>query len=197
MKLLHYIAAKITSFVDNLADNDAGTVRRVIESEIQKGRNQLQELCIEEAKLVKHLAQAQTNLEMLKNKANQAEAALKEKMANLDESALKQNAAFVLKQHCLVNKQQNAIDNIYSTISNIRTMQTDLHIQITEAEMHLSEIAAGMVVIDAKQFKIGTSEAIDKYKAQLDGKNKYHEMTVPTSDIDDSALEQFIARLKS
>lgn len=197
MKILHYIAAKLASFVDNLADNDAETVRRVIEAEIKKGRSQLQELCIEEAKLVKHLSQAQTNLKSLKTKADQAEAALKEKMSTLDEATLKQNAAFVLRQHQLVDKQQKTIDGIYSTIDNIRTIQTDLQIQITEAEMHLSEIAAGLVVIDAKQFKIGAFDTIDKYKAQLDGKNKYHELTTPSSDIDDAVVEQFIARLKS
>ena len=197
MNLLQYIIAKITSFVDSLADNDAATVRRVIESEIRKGRSQLQDLCVEEARLVKHLDQAQENLKTLKTKAAQSEKALKEKMAGLDESALKQNAAFVLKQHQLVDKQQKAIDNIYSTIDSIRTMQSDLYIQITEAEMHLSEIAASLVVIDAKQFKIGTFKTIDKYKAQLECKNKYYELTAPTADIDDAVVEQFVASLKS
>ena len=53
MKLIHFIKSKLSAVTSKLADNDPNTVKAVINSinsEIAKGKNPLQALCIEEAR---------------------------------------------------------------------------------------------------------------------------------------------------
>lgn len=51
MKLFHFIKSKLSAATSKLVDNDPDTVEAVINSEIAKGKNPLQTLCIEEARL--------------------------------------------------------------------------------------------------------------------------------------------------
>ena len=80
MKLFHFIKSKLSAATSKLADNDLDTVKAVINSEIAKGKNPLQTLRIEEARLKQQLAVANESLKQPVEKATQARKELTDKV---------------------------------------------------------------------------------------------------------------------
>lgn len=197
MKLFHFVRSKLSAVTSKLADNDLDTVKAVVNSEIAKGKNHLQTLCIEEARLKQQLVVANESLKQSVEKATQARKELTDKVKQgISEQALKPQAMFVLGRDRLVERRVGVISNIEENIEKIQYMQTDLQLQIAEAEMHLSEIAFGLVIINAKTFRIDVNDKIMSYKSNIEGKEKYLEMTEPSQTYTDEEIKNLFTELK-
>lgn len=198
MKLFYWLYSKITGFVSKLADNDPDTVKRVIHAEIAKGKNQLQTLCMQEAALKSQLVTANISVEELKKQAKEVREAVQNRITNItDADLLKKAAITVLNADGLVTQQKHIIESIEKSIESIRLAQSDLRVQIMQAELHLSEITAGLVVVNARTFKIEVSDKVSEYKTQIAGKTQYLDMMAyQESSYSDSDITETINKLK-